>query len=161
MAQTISATTGPHHGASPQTREHTNRQSPLSGSAQDQETTKAVERLKAAERNVRAHEQAHKAAGGRYAGAVSYSYTRGPDGRMYVTGGEVAIDVSPAQTPEETIQKMQQVQRAALAPADPSPQDRAVAAQAQAMMLQARAELMRDQADTGQDGASAIIDLIA
>ena len=45
---------------------------------------------------------------------------------MYITGGEVRIDTSPAKDPEATIQKMQQVQRAAFAPADPSPQDQKV-----------------------------------
>jgi len=73
-------------------------------------------------------------------GPVSYTYTRGPDGRSYVTGGEVPIEVSPGKTPQETISRMQQVIRAALAPADPSPQDRAVAAQASTQQQQARQE---------------------
>ncbi len=38
--------------------------------------------------------------------------------------------------------KMQQVERAALAPADPSPQDRRVAAQAAAVEARARGELL-------------------
>ena len=71
-------------------------------------------------------------------GPVSFSYTRGPDGKNYITGGEVPISVSSGKTPQETISRMQQVIQAALAPADPSPQDRAVAAQAAALQQQAR-----------------------
>lgn len=109
-------------------------------SAEDPEVQQAVERLKRIEEKVKAHEAAHKAAGGNLAGSASYSYTQGPDGRSYVTGGEVQIDMSGGNTPEETIARMQQVIRAALAPADPSGQDRAVAAQAASAMAQAQQE---------------------
>jgi len=54
-----------------------------------------IEKLKMREKQVIAHEMAHKTVGGQYAGAVHYTYTRGPDGRYYITGGEVSIDVSP------------------------------------------------------------------
>lgn len=101
-----------------------------------------VRELSARDREVRAHEQAHMAVGGQYAGGVSYDYTRGPDRRLYATGGSVSIDISPvAGDPAATIDKMQQVQRAALAPAEPSGQDRAVAAQAAQLIAQARAEM--------------------
>jgi hypothetical protein len=90
---------------------------------------------------VRRHEQAHKAAGGRYAGAISYEYSRGPDGKRYAVGGEVGIDISPERDPAATIAKMRQVKAAALAPADPSAQDRAVAAEAGQIEQRARREL--------------------
>ena len=98
----------------------------------DQER-QAVAKLKATDREVRAHEQAHATAGGQHAGAPSYEYQRGPDGRQYAVGGEVPIDTSPVPgDPEATIDKMEVVKRAALAPAEPSGQDRSVAAQADA-----------------------------
>ncbi len=101
-----------------------------------------IQELAARDREVRAHEQAHKSVGGQYAGAMSFTFVRGPDGVAYAVGGEVSISTSPvANDPEATIQKMQTIQRAALAPADPSPQDRRVAAQAVQQMVQARAEL--------------------
>lgn len=101
-----------------------------------------IRQLAARDREVRAHEQAHMAVGGQYAGGVSYDYSRGPDGRLYATGGSVSIDISPVSgDPAATITKMQQVQRAALAPAEPSGQDRAVAAQAAQLIAQARAEI--------------------
>ncbi|GGD10938.1 putative metalloprotease CJM1_0395 family protein [Halopseudomonas salina] len=101
-----------------------------------------IQDLAARDREVRAHEQAHMAVGGQYAGGVSYDYSRGPDGRLYATGGSVSIDISPVSgDPAATINKMQQVQRAALAPAEPSGQDRVVAAQAAQLIAQARSEI--------------------
>ncbi|MEJ5244629.1 MAG: putative metalloprotease CJM1_0395 family protein [Bacteroidota bacterium] len=100
-----------------------------------------VEELKRRDQEVRQHEQAHIAAGGSLVrGGANFNYQVGPDGKQYAIGGEVQIDVSPEDTPEATIRKMQQVQRAALAPGDPSPQDRAVAAMASRMEAQAASE---------------------
>lgn len=101
---------------------------------------------------VKAHEQAHVAAGGRYVrGGASYEYQTGPDGKRYAVGGEVAIDTSKASTPEATITKAQTIRRAATAPAQPSGQDRAVAAKAGQLEREARAEIaeqQREQAET-------------
>ncbi|HLP31048.1 MAG TPA: putative metalloprotease CJM1_0395 family protein [Geothrix sp.] len=98
--------------------------------------------LRARDRQVRAHEAAHlAAAGGLARGGASFTYTRGPDGRNYATGGEVSIDATAADTPSATLAKAQQIQAAALAPADPSPQDRSVAAAAATMAARARRDL--------------------
>ncbi len=103
-----------------------------------------VAALKARDREVRAHEGAHRAAGGELTGPPHFEFETGPDGRQYAVGGEVSIDRSPEPgDPEATIAKLERVIRAALAPAEPSPQDRAVAAQAQADLLQARADAAR------------------
>jgi hypothetical protein len=103
---------------------------------------KVVEELKARDREVRAHEQAHvAAAGGLARGGPSYTFQYGPDGRVYAVGGEVDIDTSPGRTPEETVSKAKQIRAAALAPADPSGQDRAVAAAASKLEAQAQQEL--------------------
>lgn len=110
------------------------------GGAPSPEQEKAVAQLQAIDRKVRAHEQAHQAAGAGLAGPATYRYQKGPDGREYAVAGEVSISVSPGRTPEETIARAQQVRAAAMAPADPSPQDRAVAAQAANMAQQARLE---------------------
>jgi hypothetical protein len=117
---------------------------------QDPQVQAQIAQLKSIEEKVKAHEAAHKSAGGAMTGAVSYSYTQGPDGRNYITGGEVPISVSPGKTPQETISRMQQVIQAALAPADPSPQDRAVAAQAAAQQLEAQ----QSQATAGAQATS-------
>lgn len=111
-----------------------------------------VRELQSIEREVVAHEAAHQAAAGRFGGPVSYSYTKGPDGKDYITGGEVPIRMEKGATPEETIRNMQQVQRAATAPADPSGQDRSVAAQAAAIAAQARSEMMAQRREDAQEG---------
>lgn len=115
------------------------------GGELSEEEEKVVRELKQRDQEVRAHEAAHAAAGGQYAGAPTYTYTQGPDGRRYATGGEVSIDLSPGRTPEETAQKADQIRAAALAPADPSGQDRAVAAAAAKMKLEAQAEAAKQQ----------------
>jgi hypothetical protein len=122
----------------------------------DKELTDAekqkVEELKKIDREVRAHEAAHKAAGGSLVtGGASYTYTTGPDGMKYVTGGEVQIDISyDLDNPQSTIDKMRQVRRAAMAPADPSAQDRSVAAKASQIEARARAELYKQQNSESQ-----------
>ncbi|MFR9703360.1 putative metalloprotease CJM1_0395 family protein [Aeromonas sanarellii] len=92
---------------------------------------------------VRKHEQAHQAVGGEHAGSPSYQFSRGPDGKRYATGGEVAIDIGTIPgDPAATIAKMQQVRAAALAPDEPSSQDLSVARAAFAKEARARQELM-------------------
>lgn len=119
------------------------------------EEKKQVEKLKRTDREVRAHEQAHSAAGGQYTrGGASYEYASGPDGKKYAVGGEVSIDTSPVSgDPQATIRKMMIVRKAALAPASPSGQDRAVAAAATQEMNNARQELnqMRTQASNNHE----------
>ncbi len=104
-----------------------------------------VRKLQAVDRAVRAHEQAHlAAAGGLARGGASYAYEKGPDGRLYATGGEVHLDTSPVpRDPRASLAKARQIQAAAAAPADPSPQDRAVAGAAARMAAQASRELAR------------------
>jgi hypothetical protein len=103
-----------------------------------------VRRLQQREREVIAHERAHKIAGGQYAGAVNYKYQRGPDGRNYIVGGEVQLDVSKERTPQATIRKMKQIRAAALAPARPSSKDFAIAAEASRIMAQAQMEKAKE-----------------
>jgi len=110
-----------------------------------------VRELQRTEQEVIAHEAAHQAAGGGLAGAVSYSYTRGPDGRNYITGGEVPIKMPASDDPEQTLRDMEQVQRAAMAPANPSPQDAQVAAQAAAKAASARQELAAERARSSDE----------
>lgn len=92
-----------------------------------------IEQLKNRENEVIAHENSHKRVGGKYAKSPSYQYTEGEDGKKYITDGSVSISISEEQTPEATIDKMAQVQRAALAPESPSSADLEVAAKANAI----------------------------
>ena len=104
---------------------------------------KELETLKKRDREVRAHEMAHLAAAGPHArGGPVYEFQRGPDGQRYAVGGYVKIDTSAVPgDPEATLRKADTIRRAALAPAEPSPQDRRVAAQASSMAIDARQEI--------------------
>ncbi|MEM7755212.1 MAG: putative metalloprotease CJM1_0395 family protein [Planctomycetota bacterium] len=118
---------------------------------------KEVTKLQARDTEVRTHEQAHVAAAGSlFRGGPYYDYKTGPDGREYAVAGRVNIDTSEGRTPEETIQKAQQIRRAALAPAEPSSTDQRVAAKAASMESQAQQELVesRDSDDTGDPSAA-------
>ncbi|NOZ66012.1 MAG: hypothetical protein GXP00_05895 [Alphaproteobacteria bacterium] len=121
-----------------------------------EEQKKQVDQLKKTDREVRAHEQAHKNAGGQFAGSASFGYTVGPDGRRYAVSGEVPIDIAPVEgDPAATISKMNIVASAALAPAKPSGQDRKVAALATSIRADAQAELTvksRDRLSGKEDG---------
>lgn len=95
------------------------------------EQQQEVAQLKARDAEVKSHEQAHiAAAAGLSTSAPSFSYQTGPDGKKYAIGGEVSITTPQGNDPEENIRNARTLKAAALAPADPSAQDRAVAANA-------------------------------
>jgi hypothetical protein len=112
--------------------------------AQQQKVTE----LQQIDRNVRAHEQAHMAAGhGVVTSGPNYSYTYGPDGKQYATGGEVGIDTAYERKPEANIDKGIRIQAAALAPKDPSTQDYRVASVGEQMESTGRTDLRRQQVE--------------
>ncbi|EWH11562.1 hypothetical protein DS2_03600 [Catenovulum agarivorans DS-2] len=142
-----------------QTNEQNQQQDQRNGQADNQQLSDSeqqkVEELQQRDREVKTHEQAHANIGGQYAGSPSYDYERGPDGKNYAVGGEVKIDVAKVQNdPQATIRKMEQVQRAALAPAEPSAADRRVANEAAQKAQQARSELQQEQIDEIQNTTS-------
>lgn len=131
-----------------------------SSQALSDEEQAELARLRKEDTKVRQHEQAHAAAAGPHKqGSIVYDYERGPDGKQYAVSGHVGIDTSKEATPEETVEKMTTVQRAALAPASPSSQDRAVAAKATAMLAEARQEMAveRDSQVQGEYDADATL----
>ncbi|MBU1342807.1 MAG: SprA-related family protein [Proteobacteria bacterium] len=118
------------------------------GQALTQPEMRLLEELKQVDTEVRRHEMAHVAAGGRYiTSGANFTYQRGPDGKNYAIGGEVGIDTSPVPgDPQATIQKMRQIKSAALAPANPSSQDLKVASKATSAVSKALSDLMILQA---------------
>jgi hypothetical protein len=122
-----------------------------------------LQTLKNRDREVRAHELAHQAVGGRYVTrGARYDLEKGPDGRLYAVGGDVSIDSSPVPgDPQATLAKAQVIQRAALAPANPSATDRQVAARASAMIQQARIELALQAADNRANDPGSQFDAFA
>lgn len=121
-----------------------------SDATEDPKTAAVIAELENTQREVIAHEAAHQAAAGRFGGAVSYTYTKGPDGKNYITGGEVPISTPATNDPEEALQNANQVMRAAMAPGDPSGQDVAVAASAAQMAASARAQIAAAPAKEGE-----------
>jgi hypothetical protein len=113
-----------------------------------EEDQRKVAELEKIDRRVRTHEQAHVSVAGGYArGGANYNFVTGPDGKRYANAGHVNIDTSPERTPEATIRKAEIVRKAALAPADPSPSDRQIAADATKMAQDAQKELAATQGD--------------
>lgn len=131
--------------AAPAESKQNESQRPVRETTQSSELTREeqaqVRELQQRDRQVRAHETAHRSAGAGMVSGGSYTYQTGPDGRRYAVGGEVTISASYSGSPQERLRQAETLRRAALAPADPSPQDRMVAAQAAAMASQARAEI--------------------
>jgi hypothetical protein len=128
------------------------------GSRLTAEEQQQLKELQQRDREVKAHELAHKAVGGRYVTGGSFTYETGPDGHRYAIGGEVTIDSSSGSTPEETLRKAELIRRAALAPADPSPQDYRVASQANMMAAEARSDINAEKQEALQEAREARIE---
>ncbi len=147
-----------------QNGETQNTETKGSGDAQSKQEAKQeiqdqaiIRELASIDRKVRAHEQAHASVGGALAGAPSYTYKTGPNGVRYAVAGEVPIQLSPvAGNPKATLSNAEQVRRAALAPADPSPTDRRIASSAQALASKARFEIARLAAEQIQQGRDSV-----
>lgn len=124
----------------------------VEGAELSQEQRRQVDEFRSRDREVRTHEQSHKAVAGDNAGAIHLEYDVGPDGRRYAVSGDVPIDVSAVSgDPEATVRKMSVVARAASAPANPSGADRQVAAKAAGQASQARAEMAAERYTKAQE----------
>ncbi|PPB69197.1 putative metalloprotease CJM1_0395 family protein [Campylobacter hyointestinalis] len=110
-----------------------------------------VAKLQQRDSEVRTHEASHMAAAAGLTSGADFTYQKGPDSKMYAVGGEVGIDTSPGKTPEETIQKAQQIKRAALAPSSPSPADLKIAANAASMEVSAKAQMQQEHQDSNNN----------
>jgi len=131
--------------------QHTDEENDNDSERFSEQEQQQIDQLKQRDTEVVAHEKAHSSTGGQYAGSPSYSYETGPDGAKYAVSGEVSIDTAKVPNdPQATLIKAQQIRRAALAPAQPSSQDRSVAATADRLATQARQEIL-SQAQTDKD----------
>ncbi|QWU80528.1 hypothetical protein DU474_02720 [Campylobacter novaezeelandiae] len=119
----------------------------VNGLELDAKQIQQLRELQSTDREVKAHEAAHQAAGGSLAGGASYSYVKGPDNQMYAVSGEVPIRMQKGNTPDETIANARQIASAAMAPANPSPQDYKVAANALKLEMEARSEAVKLKAE--------------
>ncbi len=114
-------------------------------SSKEKKIEEEIKQLKKRDQEVKQHEQAHKAAAGAsYVSGPHYDYKVGPDGKRYAVSGSVKIDTSEIPgDPEATIKKARQIKLTALAPAEPSSQDRRVAADAARMEMLATQEMAK------------------
>lgn len=119
----------------------------VNGLELDAKQIQQLRELQSTDREVKAHEAAHQAAGGSLAGGASYSYVKGPDNQMYAVSGEVPIRMQKGNTPDETIANARQIASAAMAPANPSSQDYKVAANALKLEMEARSEAVKLKAE--------------
>lgn len=128
-----------------------------SGREISEEELKQIQQMANRDREVRAHEAAHRAVAGQYAkGGMRFTYEVGPDGKRYAVGGEVSIDTSPVPgDPQATLQKANAIRAAAMAPAEPSGQDRSVAIEAMHMAAKARSEVLAEKIQGGADSETA------
>ena len=115
------------------------------------EEEEQVRKLAQRDQEVKAHEQAHVAASGGLAGTPSYEYQTGPDGRRYAVGGEVGIRRGGSSNTDQALREAEAVKRGATAPAQPSGQDMAVAARAEADIQRLRAK-KAEEAREGTEG---------
>ncbi len=116
--------------------------------------TNPLKVLEERDNEVRAHEQEHLNAAGEHArgGPVFETYTAS-NGKTFVTGGKVEVDLGETGDAKKTADKMAKIRKAALAPATPSQQDRAVEAEAAGKESAARAQMQQDDIKKGRDPA--------
>lgn len=144
----------------PEEREQQSAQDGEQGSQQQEQDERRAEEqrialeqqqiaeLRARDREVRAHEQAHASVGGQYTTSPTFTFERGPDGANYAIAGEVQIDMSDVPGDlQASLDKLEVVRAAALAPAEPSSVDRQVAAEASRRISQLRSEIQAERTD--------------
>lgn len=103
-------------------------------------------KLKITDAEVKRHENAHKAmAAGLQTSGPNYEYETGPDGKKYAVAGDVNISYQKSSDPEVNLKNAQKLKAAALAPADPSAQDRSVARKADMEIAKAKQEILEEQ----------------
>ena len=108
---------------------------------ESQEDCEKDAEYQAEENHVIAHECAHMGSGGGLCGCANYTYELKDNGKSYIIEGEVPITMPNDCDPNATMSNMQIIINSALAPADPSGQDMAVAGEAFAKLAEATAKV--------------------
>jgi hypothetical protein len=94
-----------------------------------QDFERVLSKFKRRDAEIRSHEQVH-ASIGPTTSPISYNYQQGPDGKMYAVGGSVRLDTSIPDDPKAAAFKLEQIQKAASGPVDPSGVDSTISQQA-------------------------------
>lgn len=114
-----------------------------------------VQRLLARDAAVRSEEESHQAVAGAFAGPIQYDYTRGPDNRLYVTGGSVNMSVAGITNPDVMAGALRSMQSAGSIPGATSVADSSATASASRnlsnlLLAQSGAEQEANQAQLAQ-----------
>ncbi|OJV63013.1 MAG: hypothetical protein BGO41_09925 [Clostridiales bacterium 38-18] len=104
-------------------------------SMDDAAVSREIKRLEQWEAHVVSHEKMHLLTSGGLAGAPSYTYTYGPDGKKYIQGGEVKFYLPSGLSLENGKAAVEKLKAAATAPTDPSPSDQRASAMASAIEI--------------------------
>lgn len=114
--------------------------------SQDAEIARRIARMKNWEQSVVSHENTHMQVGGEFAGSPSYIYQKGPDGKLYIVGGEVSMRLPAGGDLEKLKGALERVKRAAMSPSDPSAQDQKTAALAASQQISVDNAIKRKKA---------------
>ncbi len=114
--------------------------------------TNALKVLEDRDQEVRLHEQEHLNEAGEHArGGPTFETYSASNGKTFVTGGKVNVDVSEVGgDARKTADKMAKIRKAALAPKSPSAQDRTVEAEAAGKEAAARSQMVQDDLKAGR-----------
>ncbi len=120
-----------------------------------QKEQQELTQLKNTDAEVKRHENAHKAmAAGLQTSGPNYEYEIGPDGKKYAVAGDVNISYQKSSDPEVNLKNAQKLKAAALAPAEPSTQDRSVARKADMEIAKAKQEILEEQQNKDNENNS-------
>jgi hypothetical protein len=99
------------------------------GKYDEQDFARVLDKFKQTDTNIRSHEQIHASIGATTS-PISYTYEKGPDGKMYAVGGKVTLDTSLPDDPKAAAFKLDMLQKTASGPIDSSGADNTIASQA-------------------------------
>ncbi len=119
-----------------------------------EEENRTLQKLKNRDQEVRLHEAQHNRNPGTVSiGGPQYTYTIGPDGKVYATGGQVMVTTGASGDPKTALRKARALKSAALSTGEPSSMDMAAAVSAREMEMEAIIKLAREEKEK-QEGLS-------
>jgi len=124
--------------------------------SEDLAITKEIKDLQDREDMIIKHERSHMAVGGNLASSPSYIYTTGPDGKKYISGGEVSMRLPTTGSFEKMLANVKKVVQASTAGINPSPTDIKTAALAVAMESKITNEMTLKKAKESYEKAKEI-----
>ncbi len=117
-----------------------------------EEENRALQKLKNRDQEVRQHEAQHSRNLETIPiGGPQYTYTIGPDGKVYATGGQVIVATGTSSDPETALRKARALKSTALSTGEPSSTDMAAAVSAREMEMEAIIKMARENNNSGNE----------